>query len=196
MYTGVVRILTLLECNLQLPGSGRVLNVVITKLPTGNPQMVYYFSKRHHAKGSRLSWNCSRWALTFAVSYARAWGEFFSLTHPPPSAACMHQWIGSALFKILVGRLFGVKSLSKPILGIVNWTLKNKLQWICNQNTQLFIHGNASQGIVCEVPAILLSLCLTRGWSVRHKVGNGLTLDQFPPLILCVNRRAAKLTLI
>ena len=83
MYTGVVRILTLLECNLQLPGSGHVLNVVITKLPTGNPQMVYYFSKRHHAKGSRLSWNCSRWALTFAGSYARAWGEFFSLTHLP-----------------------------------------------------------------------------------------------------------------
>ena len=31
----------------------------------------------------------------------------------------------------------------------------NKLQWILNQNTKLFIHENASENIVCEKAAIL-----------------------------------------
>ena len=34
----------------------------------------------------------------------------------PPSAARMHQWIGSALVKIMACRLFGAKPLSKPML--------------------------------------------------------------------------------
>ena len=38
---------------------------------------------------------------------------------------------------------------------IVNCTLKNKLQWNFNQNTQLIIHENASENIVCEMVAIL-----------------------------------------
>ena len=31
----------------------------------------------------------------------------------------------------------------------------NKLQWISNQNTNRFIHENASENIVCEMAAIL-----------------------------------------
>ena len=38
---------------------------------------------------------------------------------------------------------------------IVNWTLRNKLQWNFNQNTKLFIHKNAFQNIVCQMAAIL-----------------------------------------
>ena len=38
---------------------------------------------------------------------------------------------------------------------IVNWTLGNKLQWDCNQNTKIFIHKNASEYIVCEIAIIL-----------------------------------------
>ena len=40
-------------------------------------------------------------------------------------------------------------------LVIVNWTLRNKLQWIFNQNLINFIHENASENIVCEMAAIL-----------------------------------------
>ena len=40
-------------------------------------------------------------------------------------------------------------------LVIVNWTLRNELQWNFNQNTKLFIHENASENIVCEMGAIL-----------------------------------------
>ena len=42
-------------------------------------------------------------------------------------------------------------------LIIVNWTLRNKLQWNFNQNTKLFIHENTSENIVCEMAAILSS---------------------------------------
>ena len=37
---------------------------------------------------------------------------------------------------------------------IVNWTLRNKLQWNFNQNTKIFIHENAPENIVCEMVAI------------------------------------------
>ena len=33
-------------------------------------------------------------------------------------------------------RLFGAKPLSKPMLVIVNWTLRNKLQWNFNQHSK------------------------------------------------------------
>ena len=38
---------------------------------------------------------------------------------------------------------------------IVNWTLRNKIQWNLNQNSKLFFHEHASQNIVCEMAAIL-----------------------------------------
>ena len=37
--------------------------------------------------------------------------------------------------------------------AIVNWTLRNKLE--INQNAKLFSHENASENMVCEMPAIL-----------------------------------------
>ena len=40
-------------------------------------------------------------------------------------------------------------------LFIVNWTLRNKLQWNFNQNSYFFIQGNAFQNIVFETVAIL-----------------------------------------
>ena len=38
---------------------------------------------------------------------------------------------------------------------IVNWALRNKLQWNWNQNTKLFIHENAYEYIFSEMAAIL-----------------------------------------
>ena len=36
-----------------------------------------------------------------------------------------------------------------------NWTRRNKLRWNFNENTNLFIHENASENIVCEMAVIL-----------------------------------------
>ena len=46
---------------------------------------------------------------------------------------------------------------------IVNWTLRNKLQWNSNQNTKLFIHENAFENVVCKMAAIL-----SRGEELTH----------------------------
>ena len=67
----------------------------------------------------------------------------------------MRQWIGSTLVQIMVCRLFGTKPYLNQCCVIVNWTLRNKLQWNFSQNTKIFIHGNASEHIVWEVAAIL-----------------------------------------
>ena len=52
-------------------------------------------------------------------------------------------------------RLVGAKPLSEPMLDVVNWTLKNKLQWNSNLNSYIFIQENASENVVCEIAPIL-----------------------------------------
>ena len=79
----------------------------------------------------------------------------------PHSAAYMRRWIGSALLQIMVCRLFGTKPLSEQTfcysqeLSPGPLVYGNKLQWNFNRNRKLFIHGNASEYIVCEMAAIL-----------------------------------------
>ena len=38
---------------------------------------------------------------------------------------------------------------------IVNWTLRNKLQWNFNRNSNIFIQENVFECVVCEMAAIL-----------------------------------------
>ena len=40
---------------------------------------------------------------------------------------------------------------------IVNWTLRNMLQWNFNQNIKLFIHKNTTENVFSEMAAILSS---------------------------------------
>ena len=80
----------------------------------------------------------------------------FPINSSPPSDAYMRQWIGSALVQIMACCLFGTKLLFKPMQGsIVNWNIRNKLQWNLNQNTKNFIHENASENTIYEIVAIL-----------------------------------------
>ena len=90
------------------------------------------------------------------------------------SAAYMRRWIGSALLQIMVCRLFGTKPLSEQTfrysqeLSPGPLVYMNKLQWNFNQKWKLFIHGNASEYIVCKMAAIL-----SRGgnWTrIKHAV--------------------------
>ena len=77
------------------------------------------------------------------------------------SAAYMRRWIGSALLQIMVCRLFGTKPLSEQTfrysqeLSPGPLVYMNKFQWNFNQKWKLFIHGNASEYIVCKMAAIL-----------------------------------------
>ena len=91
----------------------------------------------------------------------------------------MRQWVGSALVQIIACRLFGAKPLSKQICDIVNWTLRNKLQWNFYSNTNIFIHENASENIVCEMPAILS----------RGKCVYSYPPGQWRPKVPCLKQR-------
>ena len=79
----------------------------------------------------------------------------------PHSAAYVRRWIGSALLQIMVCRLISTKPLSGQTfrysqeLSCGPLIYRNKHQWNFNQNRKLFIHGNASEYIVCEMTAIL-----------------------------------------
>ena len=95
---------------------------------------------------------------------------WLGLNSSPPSDAYMHQWIKSALVQIMTCRLFSAKPLSNPCWVIVNWTLRNKLQWNLNQNTKLFIHENAFE-------IVKMAAMLSRGrWVKTAKLPSATTI--------------------
>ena len=64
-------------------------------------------------------------------------GGLFVQVSAPPSTAYMRQWIGSALVRIMA---YSTPSHYLNQRGfIVNWTLKNNLQWNFDQNTAIFL---------------------------------------------------------
>ena len=72
-----------------------------------------------------------------------------------PGAAYIRQWTGTALVQIMACRLFGAKPLSKPMLGL--WSIRSSGTNFSEiwTNTNIFIHENAFENIVCEMAAIL-----------------------------------------
>ena len=50
------------------------------------------------------------------ISYTKCNYKTTQLTHLPPSATYMSQWMTSALVQIMACRLFSAKPLSKPML--------------------------------------------------------------------------------
>ena len=67
---------------------------------------------------------------------------------------------------------------------IVNWNLRNKLQWNFNPNIKLFIHENASDNIDREMSAIL-----SRGWDNSHRYRKYHNNRPFSTLIVNKNGR-------
>ena len=62
--------------------------------------------------------------------------------------------------------------------NIVDWTLRNKLQWKFKQNSHIFIQENASENIVCKMAAILSrTQCVTAMTRVCQCM---LNVDHFP----------------
>ena len=58
----------------------------------------------------------SRYQRESEGSYHLRYKRVDKLNSPPPIAAYMRHWIGSALFQIMACPLFGAKPLSKPVL--------------------------------------------------------------------------------
>ena len=52
-------------------------------------------------------------------------------------------------------RLDGAKPILNQCWNIVNWTLRNKLQWNFNRNLNIFIEENAFENVAWKMAAIL-----------------------------------------
>ena len=88
----------------------------------------------------------------YDVSVMTSWSSSRPpLNTSPPGATYMRQWPGSALVQIMAFGLFGATSSLNQCSVIVNWSLRNKIQWNFNQYTKFFIHKNASVNIVCKI---------------------------------------------
>ena len=96
----------------------------------------------------RYYWCCfCKWIRTLIV--VRNINHYFGLNvllfnnqvwySSPPDATYMCQWIGLALVQIMACRLYAAPShYLNQFWFIINWTLKNKLQWNFNQNKKKF----------------------------------------------------------
>ena len=72
-----------------------------------------------------------------------------------PSDAYMRQWTYQHWFRQWLVAWPAPSHYLNQCLDIVNWTLRIKLQWNFNRNSNIFIHENAFESIVCEMAAIL-----------------------------------------
>ena len=84
----------------------------------------------------------------------------------------MHQRIGSALVQIMACGLFGAKPVC---LVIVNWTIRNKIMWNFNQNSNIFIQENVFENSVCEMTVILSRVSWVNTTYVYVTTGSGCT---------------------
>ena len=75
------------------------------------------------------------------------------LNSSSPRVAYMRQWIGSVYMQIMACRLFGTKSLSKPMLGY--YQLGTNFSEILVTRTTFSFKKNAFENVVCEMAAIL-----------------------------------------
>ena len=58
--------------------------------------------------------------------------------------------------------------------NIVNWTLRNNLQWNFNWNSNIFIRKNALENVVCEMASILSRpQCVNKPSHISHFLGSG-----------------------
>ena len=84
---------------------------------------------------------CKYIRFCYPCKYCYSWTydkktSALALNSSPP----MCQWIRSAVRQIMPCRLFCAKPLSKPMLGIINWTLRIKTLVKFQRKYKIFIH--------------------------------------------------------
>ena len=80
------------------------------------------------------------------------WTRYNSLR---PSDAYMLQWTNHHWFRLWLVVWTAPSHYLKQSWIIVNWTLMNKRQWNFNRNSNILIHKNALEHVVCEMASIL-----------------------------------------
>ena len=72
-----------------------------------------------------------------------------------PSDAHIRRWNESSLVQIMACACSAPSHYRNQCWNIVNWTLRNKLQWNFNRNSDIFFQDNSLESVVCEMAAIL-----------------------------------------
>ena len=72
-----------------------------------------------------------------------------------PSDAYMHRLTNHHWFRQWLVAWTAPSHSLNQCWNIVNWTLRNKLQWNFNRNSYIFIQENALENVVCEMASIL-----------------------------------------
>ena len=85
-----------------------------------------------------------------------------------PSDAYMRKWTDHHWFRQWLIAWPAPRHYLNQCWNIVNWTLRNKLQWNLNRNSYIFIHENAFENIVCKIAAICLGLNVLTSVSNYH----------------------------
>ena len=116
--------------------------------------------RNQHCQATAPSFPCSPVITVKGVyGYLRHWllgDAAVTFTHLPlVSHICVSE-LGQHWFKWWLVAYSAPSHYLSQCWVIVDWTLRNKLQWNFNQNTKRFIHENASENIVCEMVAIFV----------------------------------------
>ena len=64
-------------------------------------------------------------------------------------------WLENHWFRLWLVAWMAPSHYLNHCWNIVNWTLRNKLRWNFNRNSNIFIQENAFENVVCEMVAIL-----------------------------------------
>ena len=130
--------------------------------------------------GSQVAWDVSYCVAMLAyfldaVFMDASIGTMPLLTHLPlVPHICVRQY-GKHWFRLWPVAYLAPSHYLHQWWVIVNWILRNTLQWNFNQNTKLIIHENAFENIVCEVAAILSrGRWVYRDWSAWRFIINVL----------------------
>ena len=72
-----------------------------------------------------------------------------------PSDAFIRQWTNHHWFRQWLVAWSASSHYLNQCWDIVNWTLRDKLQWSRNRNSYISIQGNAFENVICKMAAIL-----------------------------------------
>ena len=92
---------------------------------------------------SQTMWGLDAWVTKWLVNSLR------------PSDAYMRQLTNHHWFRWWLVTWPAPNHYLNQCWNIVNWTIRNKLQWNLNRNSNIFIQENAFESVICEMAAIL-----------------------------------------
>ena len=101
---------------------------------------------------------------------------FLNLIHLPLVSHICFSELGQHWFRYWLVAYSALSHYPNQRWDVINWTLRNKLQWNFNQNTNIFIQENVSENIIC-------GRCVNR-WSVDSPRQALVTWKAFHVMVL------------